>query len=234
MTFPARSARPPLVRGVSLLALAAIACSSAPAPTPDKPPQQWDGLERRASEALDNVYVRPNVQFSAYKSVRLDPVNVEFDEKWDPNQGKKGLSGRITTSDIKRIREDLATSLRKVLVDTLAKGGYPVVEGDGEDVLRVTASLVDVYINAPGKTGTDAYRNFTMESGRITLFMELRDSVTGQVLARAVDTSQGNRAKQLQWTDSVSNSTEAQQVFGEWATQLRRALDAVNAKASPR
>jgi hypothetical protein len=234
MTFPLRAAWPLPVRLLTVLALATIASLAAPAGAADQPPQEWDGLARRPSKELDHLYVRPNVQFSAYKSVLLDPVTVEFDKKWDPNQGKKGLSGRITTSDIKRIRADLAASFQKVLVATLTKGGYPIVAEDGEEVLRVTPALVNVYINAPAKTGTDAYRYFTMESGRITMAMELRDSVTGQLLARALDTTTGKRTGQAQWSDSVSNSTEAQQIFGEWADQLRKALDAVNGKAAAR
>ena len=41
---------------------------------------------------MDNVYVRPNVQFTAYKSVKLDPVDVKFDKDWDPNSGTRELS----------------------------------------------------------------------------------------------------------------------------------------------
>jgi hypothetical protein len=64
--------------------------------------------------------------------------------------------------------------------------------------------------------------------------MELRDSVTGQLLARVVDTEQGTDLRQMRWAGSVSNSAEAQQAFGDWANRLRKALDEVNGKAAAR
>ena len=39
----------------------------------EKPPENWDGLERRKVKGLDNVYVRPNVEFTPYKSVHARP-----------------------------------------------------------------------------------------------------------------------------------------------------------------
>jgi hypothetical protein len=234
MSTPAPAVQPSLVRLVTLLGMTTLAASAGPAMAADQPPQQWDGLERRQSKTLDHVYVRPGVQFAAYQRVRLDPVTVEFDKNWDPNHGTRSLSGRLSSSDIQRIRSDLATEFRKVLADTLAKGGYPLVEEDGEEVLRVTASMVNVYINAPARSAAATSATYVMESGRITVFLELRDSVTGQVLARAVDTTQGTRSGHLQWAGSVSNSAEAKQAFMEWATQLRKALDTVNGKAPPR
>jgi hypothetical protein len=231
MRFQPPAARPLAAGLVALLALGALAAPGCAAEKP--PPQQWDGLERRPNKVLDNVYVRPNVRFTAYQSVRLDPVIVEFDEDWDPNRGVKSPSRRLAASDIQEIRTDLATVFHRVLAETLAKGGYPLVAADGEDVLRVTAGLVDVYINAPGKSAAETKNTYVMESGRMTVYLELRDSVTGQVLARAVDTTRGSSSGTLQWAGSVSNSVDAKQAFGEWASQLRRALDAVNGKVPP-
>ena len=49
----------------------------------EKPPENWDGLERKKVKGLDNVYVRPNVQFTPYKSVILDKTAVEFSKNWE-------------------------------------------------------------------------------------------------------------------------------------------------------
>ncbi len=197
-----------------------------------KPPAQWDDLVRRESKTLQNVYVRPNVEFTAYKRVRLEPVSVEFDKNWDPNRGSAKRTKKMTSGDIQRIRTDLGTAFRKVFEDTLARGGYPLVEDAEEDVLGVTASLVNVYVNAPDRASSSGLtHSYTMDAGRMTLFLELRDAVTGQVLARVVDTKQGSSTGRMEVSDSASNSTEAQAAFRSWATQLRNALDEVNGKA---
>jgi hypothetical protein len=199
----------------------------------EKPPQEWDGLERRPSKRLDNVYVRPNVQFKAYKRVRLDPVDVQFDKDWDPNSGSRMLTNRLSKDEIQDIRTGLAELFRDEFGKHLAKGGYMLVDTNDEDVLRVQAALVNLYINAPETNSASRTRSYTMDAGRVTLVMQLADSVTGQTLARVVDTQQGLDTGRLTWTTSVSNSAEARRIVGIWSDQLRKALDRVNGRKSP-
>lgn len=197
----------------------------------EKPPQEWDGLERRSNKKLDNVYVRPDVVFKAYKRVSLvDPVDVKFDENWDPNSGTRELSRRLSNEDIEKIRTELSALFREEFTKRLEKGGYPVVADSGDDVLRVEAALVNLYINAPEKMSAGRSRSYTMDAGRVTLVMQLSDSVSHQILARVVDTQQGMDTGQLTWTTSVSNSAEASRIVRLWADQLVKGLDRVNGK----
>lgn len=198
----------------------------------EKPPQEWDGLERRSHKRIDNLYVRPDVTFKAYKQVMLDPVEVQFDKNWDPNRNTRELSRRLSNEDIQKIRTELAALFREEFTKRLERGGYPVVDAPGDDVLRVQAALVNLYINAPDTSMSSASmsRTYTMDAGQVTLVMQLADSVTQQALARVVDTQQGMDTGRLTWTTSVSNSAEAQRIIGIWADQLRKALDRVNDK----
>jgi hypothetical protein len=239
MPIPIRSIRPAsagrlVLLGATLLAapglLAGCASSSKAASLPDT----WDGLQRRPSSELNGVWVRPNVEFKAYKSVRLDPVQVEFDKGWNPNQGVKSASRRISQEQIKEIREGLAKGFQKALGDALAQGGYPLVEEDGEETLRVGAGLVNVYINAPPRDDAGPTRTYVVDAGEMTMAMELRDSVTGQLLARVVDTAHGQELQGLQWATGSGNAFEAAQAFKAWAQALRRGLDTVNGKAAAR
>jgi Protein of unknown function (DUF3313) len=194
----------------------------------DKPPQEWDGLVRREGK-LANVYVRPNVEFKAYKNVRLDPVRVEFDKNWDPNRNSVN---RLSSTDTQQIRDQMAKAFREVFAERLAKDGYALVDGDADDVLLVQAALINVYINAPDTRSSGRSHTYVMDAGRMTVVMQLADSVTGQLLARVVDTKQGTSYARLQWSSSVSNSVEARKIFTEWADALCRALDKLNGRAS--
>lgn len=196
----------------------------------ESPPQEWDGLERRSNKKLDNVYVRPNVTFKAYRQVVLEPVEVQFDKNWDPNSGTRGISNQLSKEDIEEIRTGLSALFREEFTRRLEKGGYPVVDASGDDVLRVEAALVNLYINAPEKMSAGRSRTYTMDAGQVTLVMQLSDSVTHQTLARVVDTQQGLDTGHLTWTTSVSNSAEARRIVGIWADQLRKGLDRVNGK----
>jgi hypothetical protein len=226
--------RPLVVGLLTLLSGATLSVCVPGVAVAEKPPQEWDGLQRRTSKTLENVYVRPNVEFKAYKRVRLDPVQVAMDKSWDPNEGRVGLQGRLSSEDILRIRGELSQAFRDVFAEHLSKSAYPLVATNGEDVLLVQAALINVYINAPDTmmdSGGTA-RSFAMDAGRMTLVMQLVDSVTGQILARVVDTRQGPATGSLKWSNSVTNSAEVRRVIGQWADALCKALDEVNGRAA--
>jgi hypothetical protein len=222
-----------LLKFVSLLCagLAVAVLSATPAMSKSKLPASWDGLELRPTKGLDAVYVRPGVEFKGYKSVTIAGLEVAFDKNWDPNDTVRGTSGRLSTEDLQRIKDDMAAEFRKVFVEELGKGGYSVVDQLGDDTLRVLPGLADVYINAPARDYPGRSTTYTTDAGRMTLVMELRDGPTGQLLARVVDQKAGNNMGPWQVTDSVTNSAEFRRAVRAWADRLVKALDKVNGKA---
>ena len=87
----------------------------------DEPPQEWDGLARVSSKKLDHVYKLPEADFSGYKLVRLDPIEVEFDKNWKPNASERSPSRRLTDDDIVKIKQELAEEFRKVFTEELTE-----------------------------------------------------------------------------------------------------------------
>lgn len=211
------------IGAVFALCAALAGCASAPA--------QWEGLELRPSSTLDQVYVRPGVQFGEYRRVRLDPAVVEFDKAWNPNAYERDLSRQVRPEDVREIKDGLAQLLQKTFADELARGGYPLTDDDAPDVLRVTPSIVNLYVNAPDTMAAGRSRTYVMDAGRMTLVLEARDSVTGQRLARAVDTKRGTDVGRLQWSNGVTNAVEAQRALSQWARALRAGLDRATGKA---
>jgi len=209
----------------------AVALLTATAALADKPPQTWDGLELTKKKGLDLVYLRPNVQFRAYKDVSIDVLEVAFDKNWDPNDNVRSVSRRMSTADIEKIRTDMVSEFRKVFVEELGKGGYSVVDKPGDDTLRVSPALVDVYITAPDRMEPGRVTTYTTDAGRVTLAMELRDGPTNQLLARVIDQKSGTDMGFAQVTNSVTNSAEFRRMVRSWAQRLVKALDTVNGKA---
>jgi hypothetical protein len=208
--------------GASVMLPARVAAAS--------PPVEWDGLQRRKVSGLDNVYIRPDVAFTAYKRVRILPAEVAFDRNWKPNRDMRDLSRRLSDEDIERIRDGLAKGLSDTFAKRLQKAGYTVVDTNADDVLAVRAGLINVYINAPDTMSAGRSRSYVQDAGRMTLVMELHDSGTAQLLARVVDTREGMDNGRMQWANSVTNTAEAERMFGSWADRLVRALDKVNGK----
>ncbi|HVN46580.1 MAG TPA: DUF3313 family protein [Steroidobacteraceae bacterium] len=216
---------------VALLVLGLAAVLSPPAAPADEPPQEWDGLVRVKSKQLDHVYKLPEADFSGYRRVRLDPIEVEFDKNWKPNDSTRSPSQRLNSDDIEKIKQALAEEFRKVFTEELSSNGYPVVGENGDDVLRVSAAIVNLYITAPDKMTAGRSRTYTTSAGHMTLVAELRDSVTGKLMARAVDSVRGRDTGNFMITNSVTNMSSARTALSHWARVLRDGLDDATGRA---
>jgi hypothetical protein len=191
----------------------------------------WDGLVRRNSRQVDKLFVRPNVQIGPYTSVMIDKAEVAFDRDWDPNRDTRDLSRRLSPEDMQRIRAEVGQMLNDTFAHALTAGGYHLVTTPEANTLRITPSIVDLYINAPEVIGSSRSETYVMDAGRMTLVADFRDAQTGQLVARAVDTKRGTNYGRLQIANSVTNSAEAQQAMSQWARTLVRGLDGLKEAA---
>jgi Protein of unknown function (DUF3313) len=185
----------------------------------------FEGLKRVKRPGLDTVYMREGVDLAQYKRVMLDPVEVSFDKAWNPRQG---TATRLDAADPVAIREGLAKLAREVFRRELQdRGGYPLVEQPGADVLRVRARIVDLYINAPESNSAAITRTYVLDAGRMTLMAELYDSQTNALIARVIDRERGleRGLNELQIANRVTNTAEADRILTKWAGRLRTALD---------
>lgn len=210
---------------IALVTLAACATRPGPAPT-------WEGLELAPSKRFDVVYLQPGADFSAYKAVILDPAQVAFAKDWDPNRDVRGVSRRLNAEDLEAIKDGLAGIVREIFTEELGKGGYPLVDAPGHDVLRLSPAIVDLYINAPDRMEPGRSTTYTTDAGRMTLVLEVRDSVTGDLLARVVDAKSGRDTRMMTITNRVTNTAEARRAVRSWAESLRKGFDQVTGKTS--
>lgn len=186
---------------------------------------EWshDGLRRAKVSGLDLVYAREGATLAGYDKVWLRGVDVAFRRDWrqSPQPGS-----RIVAGDVSRIKDGLAKILRDELGRELARGGYALADGPGAGVLELDAAIVDLYINAPDVTGASPVQRYTLSVGEMTLQAELRDSPTGEVLARVLDRREGRDRGVFELTTSVDNAAAAREAARAWAAILRRQLDA--------
>ena len=64
----------------------------------------------------------------------------------------------------------------------------------------------------------------------MTLFLEVVDASSGEILYRVIDRRREHNTGQLQWTNSVTNMSDARRTLSYWGKSLRRALDQVAAQ----
>ena len=194
----------------------------------EKPPENWDGLELRKVKGLDLVYVRPNTEFPAYKSVQLEQVGVEFAKGWEKNS--RDFDRRPTAQDMQEIKEKLGALVQETFKQELVKHGYTVVDSPADDTLLVRTAIINLYINAPDVDSSVNVRTYTTSAGSMTLVLEARDGPTGQLQARVIDGREDNSSGRMTWTNRATNTTEARRIIEVWAKRLRESLDRLNGK----
>ncbi len=59
----------------------------------------------------------------------------------------------------------------------------------------------------------------------MTMYLEVYDSSTNEILARTVDRKQATDYGRMMWQNSATNKTEARRMLTEWAETLRAGLD---------
>jgi len=207
--------------------LVASAAHSAPQTEFDKR-MSYDGLEPVQVKGISLAYKRPGATLAGYKRVRIDPVEVRFSKDWKPTQSGSRIP--VSAEQREEIRSGLAKLVNDQFVKALAqKGRYPVVNESGPDVLRLKIYIVNLYINAPDSAAPGRSYSFVMSAGEMTLFMELYDSESGQILARVVDRRQASSGAAAAMANRVTNVAEAEDIAAEWARILRDAFDRAHA-----
>ena len=196
-----------------------------------QPPQvSYDGLELQPDTRLSQVYVRPGASLEGYAHFGLVPCEVAFRKNWqrDQNTNRTSLTNRVTQRDIDRIKQALSAECDKYFRAALEQAPpYNLVESfqEGEAVLILRPSIIDLDINAPDIMSPGINRSYTTSAGEATLFLEALDATTGEILVRVVDRRRQSDTGYLQWTNSVTNRAEAERALRYWSSQLRQGLD---------
>jgi hypothetical protein len=96
---------------------------------------------------------------------------------------------------------------------------------EGEHVLVLHPSIVNLDINAPDVRSTGTSYTYTTFFGEMTLKLVLEDATTGATIARAIDRRRGFDEDYLEWSNSVTNTAETNRILSRWAKILREGLD---------
>ncbi len=208
--------------GAALSGIAPLASAAEGSSGPEPAVINEDGLVKVVVKGVDRVLQRPGTDWAGYTKVLVAPVEVSFSKSWDPRDyGTFGLK----SVDVDRIRRELAEMTHDIFTKVLGEGGYAIAQAAGEGVLQVRPDIVNLYVNAPD-TMEPGRRTYVVDAGEMTMLLELRDSVTGTLLAQARDRKRGTDSGNVSLANSVMNRVEAERALRGWAKQLRTNLDA--------
>lgn len=163
-------------------------------------------FHRVPNTAVEYAYINQEADFSRYTKLMSGGLEIyypEGEETPDP-------------ANLERIRSYFKDAFADAIGDA-----YEIVTEPGPDVLEVSAQIVDMKMSPGGAVfeATGRLRD-VVAHGELTFLMEMSDSVTGQVLARAGDKSSDISAEKDDATwDDVQRAAEY------WAGLFRNWLD---------
>ncbi len=185
----------------------------------------WDGLIEIESSNIAAAFINPEADFSGFRRVEILRPYVAFRSNWQRDQNRS-RTRNVRASDVERIKNDVGNIFLEVFVERLEAAGYEVVNYADEDVLVLRPAIVDLDIAAPSVRSAGRSRTYVADSGAATLFLELFDSVSGDLLGRGIDRrvarSAGGMAVQ---SNRVTNRADARREFSVWADRLIEFLD---------
>ena len=225
-------------QGVVVLCFAALALGACatPAPTIDTSEDAeltFDGLSPILNSRAAKAWAKPGLDLTVYTKIKLQSAGIEYRPGGESGHtmSSRSKGGPYEMSEDQKARfQSLAA---EVALEELGKSErFTIVDEVGPDVLIVRVALLDVVSFVPPQTAGRS-EVFLNSVGEATLVLELRDSITDAILARAMDRRAAeDRTGSMTRSNSVTNSTEVKRMIRRWMSYLRERLDELGAHNS--
>ena len=202
-------------------ALAGLLVISAPLADAQKkkPPAEWDGLQKVDAKKFDLAYLLPGADFKTYTKVMIDPTEAAFRKNWqrDFNNTNRSLDMRISDDEAREMLTAVQTAFHEIITQTYKDNGYQVVTTPGPDVMRLRTAVFNIDVDAPDQMTASRTRTYSSEAGQASMMIEVRDSMSGAVLARGIDSRDVGDAGFTVRRSRVSNRADFERVFKTWS-----------------
>jgi hypothetical protein len=184
-----------------LLAAIAMSCLGACSTT------TYESYRPVKNAKTDIAYVAASADFSKYSRLLGEEMGIFYPTHVE-----------VSDEDLARVRVAFREAFLAQLTD------YEIVDKPAKDVLKISASLVDL-------RGTAADRlpqlsrdiNEILRPGKLTFVIEMSDSVSGNAILRAADTERSPAIDLPE--DGSAPSDEVRAAAEYWAELLRNFLD---------
>ena len=224
-------------RNLLLFALAAslTACAGAPAPPPSIAPDaepSIDGLYPVDNSILQYAEAKRDLDLASYDAFVLGPVEVAY--KKDPTirtPGQQDSNFALSAQQMETLKETFREEIERALTQD---DGYALVTEAGPNVLRLDAYLIDLVVRFDREATVGRNRQYTDSYGEVTMILELKDSESGEILARVADRRDPTRTTyEVVEVRSTFVRSDVTRMFRHWGETLRERLDAVRAAELP-
>ena len=192
------------------------------------------GLQRVEDASLDELYVKPGVNFAQYNKITIGNVPVSFNHYWQRNH-----RNILTDRDVQRIQDTMGKLLREQFIKEFTEeGGYKHVEaeeaGAGEGTLLLSPSIIRLNLHAPDTSAPGIRESFVTSAGHATLSLDVYDAASGELLMHVQDYrfARGFGDRIFFRATRASNAFQMRQMMSIWADRVHDHIVDLGGRAS--
>mgnify|MGYP001828792089 FL=1 len=175
------------------------------------------------TEGMALVWAEPGAVLSEYDRVYLVEPYVAFKKNWQRDQNRGTI--KVKTSDMERIKADIKELFLEVFSEELENGGYTLADERADDVLILKPAIIDLDVNAPDISSAGRTNTYAKNAGSMTLYLELYDAQTDDLLAKTLDNKADRDHSYMRWQSGPANRSAAKRMMKSWAEALLEGLD---------
>ena len=216
------------INSISVLAcIAFITCGCATERSLQSGPDAevtFDGLYRVNNSAMEYAWAKPDINLGAYTKILPLSAGIEYRAvRGGTRYSARSGDTEFPLNDEQKARLEEAVS--EVFRDELGKSEhFKITDKTGPDVLLVRGELLDVVSKVPPEP-IGRGNIYLTEIGEATLVLELRDSQSLEIFARAADRRAAEPATGGVRSSPVTSVSEVRRLARRWARLLREGLD---------
>ena len=219
------------MKQIIAIAAAALVIGCTSQPTVQTGPDAevtFDGLVRIDNARFRGAWIDPEIDLTQY--TKIMPGGAEFQfrsvQKVSNAQARRANENEFWISD--SAKERLVETVSDIFEEELARSEhFEITDEPGADTLIIVGALHDIVSRVPPDIigRGDIYLSSVGEG---TLVIQLSDSLSGEVIFRAVERRAAERVGGATRSNSASNWGEVRRWARRWATNLREGLDSIH------
>ena len=220
------------MKKVLVIAVTALVVGCAQQPTIQTGPDAettFDGLVRIDNSRFANAWVDPDIDLTVYN--KIIPGGAEFEfrnvQRTTGTTRARSNEREFWISDANRQR--LIDTVSEVFADELSRSQhFTITDEPGPETLVIVGALHDIVSRVPPEQ-IGRGEIWLNSVGEATLIIEISDSLSGEVIYRAIDRrSAESVGSQMTRANSAQTWGEVRRWARRWATRLREGLDSIH------
>ena len=179
---------------------------------------QTDDLYK-ISKVLTQVYEKDGFDIGRYDQVMIDTLGVAdarvIPPPWVEGKDRNPKKWQLNSKDIQWLKDNYRAAMKEQ-IETI--GGYAVVSEPSPEALILDVKIVSLTPYAQRDEDV-----ITMGTGEMTVQAELRDSMTGELLA--IYEGDQDVGSEYQQNARINKEHNVNALFAAWGEKLRRMMD---------